>query len=58
MKRQKVLETAAKLIHGDRAKDYGDEYQNHQRIADGWNIIIVGILLEILSIMRILQSIL
>ena len=42
MKRQKVLETAAKLIHGDRAKAYGDAYQNHQRIADGWNIIIEG----------------
>ena len=42
MKRQKVLETAAKLIHGDRAKDYGDAHQNHQRIADGWNIIIEG----------------
>ena len=42
MKRQKVLETAAKLIHGDRAKDYGDAYKNHQRIADGWNIIIEG----------------
>ena len=39
MKRQKVLETAAKLIHGDRAKDYGDAYKNHQRIADGWNIL-------------------
>ena len=42
MKRQQVLETAAKLIHGDRAKDYGDAYENHQRIADGWNIIIEG----------------
>ena len=44
MKRQQVLETAAKLIHGDRAKDYGDAYDNHGRIAEGWNIIIGGAL--------------
>jgi hypothetical protein len=42
MKRDKILDTAKTLINGDRAKDYGDAYLNHQRIADGWNIIIQG----------------
>jgi hypothetical protein len=40
MKRNEILDTAKTLINGDRAKDYGDAYLNHQRIADGWNIII------------------
>ncbi len=40
MKRDEILDTAKALINGDRAKDYGDAYLNHQRIADGWNIII------------------
>jgi hypothetical protein len=40
MKRDEILDTAKTLINGDRAKDYGDAYLNHQRIADGWNIII------------------
>ena len=42
MKRNEILDTAKTLINGDRAKDYGDAYLNHQRIADGWNIIIQG----------------
>jgi hypothetical protein len=40
MKRDEILDTAKTLINGDRAKDYGDAYSNHQRIADGWNTII------------------
>ena len=40
MKRQKVLETAAKLIHGDRAKDYGDAHENHERIAKMWSVLL------------------
>ncbi len=42
MKRDEILDTAKTLINGDRARDYGDAYRNHQRIADGWNIIIQG----------------
>ena len=34
------MDIAKTLINGDRAKDYGDAYLNHQRIADGWNTII------------------
>jgi hypothetical protein len=39
MKRDDILHTAQTLINGDRAKDYGDARLNHQRIADGWNVI-------------------
>ena len=39
MKRGQVLSKAEKLINGQRARDYGDAYQNHERIADGWNVI-------------------
>lgn len=44
MKRDEVLDTAKELINGQRAKDYGDAYNNHSRIADGWNIIMAGAL--------------
>ena len=39
MKRDQILDTSKALINGDRAKDYGDAHLNHQRIADGWNVI-------------------
>ena len=42
MKREDVLREAEKLINGQRAKDYGDAYHNHNRIAVGWNEIIKG----------------
>jgi len=32
-----MLRTAATLVGGQRAKDYGDKTENHQRIADFWN---------------------
>ena len=40
MKRDEVLDTAKELINGSRAKDYGDAYDNFERIAEGWNIVI------------------
>jgi hypothetical protein len=40
MKRDEVLDTAKELINGSRAKDYGDAYENFERIAEGWNTII------------------
>ena len=40
MKRGQILNQAKDLINGARAKDYGDAYDNHARIAEGWNIII------------------
>ena len=42
MKRDQILDTAKNLVNGDRAKDYGDAHLNHQRIADGWNVIIMA----------------
>lgn len=38
--RTDLLVKANQLIKGDRAKDYGDAYENHDRIADGWNVIV------------------
>lgn len=45
MNRQETLDKAGELIHGDRAKDYGDAYDNHERIAEGWNIILKKMLM-------------
>ena len=39
MKRDDTLDTAKNLVNGARAKDYGDALLNHQRIAEGWNVI-------------------
>ena len=46
MKRTEILDTAKELISGQRAKDYGDAFDNHSRIAEGWNIIVRGAILE------------
>ncbi|MDA7745089.1 DUF6378 domain-containing protein [bacterium] len=40
MKRDEVLATAGEYINGQRAEDYGDAYENFERIAEGWNTII------------------
>jgi len=40
MKREQVLDKAKTLISGDRAKDYGDAYLNHKRIAELWSPIL------------------
>jgi len=39
MKRDDILKNAMKLINGKRSKDYGDAYDNHQRIADLWSVV-------------------
>jgi hypothetical protein len=39
MRRNETIDAAKELINGDRAKDYGDAYNNHARIAEGWNVI-------------------
>ena len=46
MKRKEVLEEALKLITGDRAEHYSDAFENHARIAEGWNIIIKGAMMS------------
>lgn len=36
MTRDEILQTACDLINGDRAREYGDAYLNHARIAALW----------------------
>ncbi len=40
MKRENVLAKAGQLITGDRARDYGDAYENHERVATMWSAIL------------------
>jgi len=37
MKASEILDTAAKLVSGDREASYGDKTQNHKNIADLWS---------------------
>jgi len=39
MNRDDILKNAMELINGDRAKDYGDAHENHQRIAELWSVV-------------------
>ena len=32
MNRKQLLEAAEKLVNGSRAKDYGDAFENHDRM--------------------------
>ena len=34
MKRNEILDKANNLVNGQRAKDYGDAFENHTRIAE------------------------
>lgn len=38
--RDSILDAASDLVNGQRAKDYGDAYEMHRRIAAGWTEII------------------
>jgi|TARA_R110000782_G_C14503692_1_gene378943 hypothetical protein len=40
MKRAEVLKKAELMINGPRAKDYGDSYTNHERIAKMWSVLL------------------
>ena len=40
MNRKQILNKAEKMINGPRAKDYGDAYENHARIAQLWSILL------------------
>ncbi len=46
MKREEFLRQAESLVNGERAKDYGEAYDNHDRIAEGWNIILRSALIS------------
>lgn len=63
-----ILTTAEEIINGQRAKDYGDARENHQRIADMWNVYLkkspdeelspedVGIMMILLKIARLMEN--
>lgn len=38
--RKKIMNAASDLMDGERAKDYGDAYEMHRRIAIGWTEIL------------------
>lgn len=38
--RRKIMKAASDLMDGERAKDYGDAYEMHRRIAAGWSEIL------------------
>ena len=40
MKRAEILAKAESMINGPRAKDYGDAYKNHERIAQMWSVLL------------------
>lgn len=62
--RQTVLKTAGELIDGDRARDYGDAYDMHKRIASGWSQVLgidvkaheVALCMAWLKISRLVES--
>ena len=62
--RHYVLKTAADLIDGDRARDYGDASEMHRRIAVGWTEILgvnvkaeqVALCMAWLKLARIVES--
>jgi hypothetical protein len=37
MKTREYLDTAARIVTGQRQHDYGDKYQNHENIARLWS---------------------
>jgi len=37
MKTREYLDTAAKIVTGQRQHDYGDKYQNHENISKLWS---------------------
>tara|TARA_X000001388_G_scaffold70334_1_gene59402 strand:+ start:423 stop:701 length:279 start_codon:yes stop_codon:yes gene_type:complete len=40
MNREEILKKAGGIINGERAKDYGDAYENHERIAKMWSVLL------------------
>ena len=40
MNRDEILNKSQSLINGDRAKEYGDAYENHKRIAEMWAVLL------------------
>ena len=40
MKGAEILQKAEQMINGPRARDYGDAYNNHERIAKMWTVLL------------------
>ena len=40
MKRAEILQRAEQMVNGPRARDYGDAYNNHERIAKMWPVLL------------------
>lgn len=40
MTREEILNKANELVNGDRAKIYGDAFENHGRIAALWSVVL------------------
>mgnify|MGYP001266710804 FL=1 len=40
MKRAEILQKAEQMVNGPRARDYGDAYNNHERIAKMWTVLL------------------
>ena len=40
MQREEILHKAEQIINGKRAADYGEAYENHERIANLWSVIL------------------
>ena len=40
MKRAEILQKSEQMINGPRARDYGDAYNNHERIAKMWTVLL------------------
>ncbi len=61
-----ILTTAEELINGQRAKDYGDAKENHERIANLWNAYLqkpdmithedVAVMMILLKIARFMEN--
>ena len=40
MKRAEILQRAEQMVNGPRARDCGDAYNNHERIAKMWTVLL------------------
>ena len=64
MKREDVLKKAINLINGERANDYGNAYDNHNRIAQLWSVVLgikvtaqtVALCLILVKVARLITS--
>lgn len=64
MLRGDILKEASRLTHGDRNKNYGDPFTNHQRIAALWSVYLetevspdqAAIMLALVKIARLIET--